>query len=115
MPVMAELLLPEIEEIKPPIFSSHPQHAAPILIDCDNGVIVEAIRVGFVVLKPVRETFCSPVKVIEALARWHPESILPVSQKVATGHADSTGAKWVFRESLGLAIIFDEPDDRGTG
>ena len=112
---MAELLLPQIEEIKPTISSSHPQQAAPILIDCDNGVIVEAIRVGFVVLKPVRKTFCSPVKVIETLARWHPESILPVSQKVTTSHADSTRANWVLRESLCLAIIFDEPDDRGPG
>ena len=54
------------------ILSSHPQHAAPILIDRDNGVTVEAIRVAFVVLKPVRETFCSPVEVIETLAGWHP-------------------------------------------
>ena len=111
---MAELLLAQIEEIKP-ISSSHPQQAAPILIDRDNGVIVEAIRVGFVVLKPVRKTFCSPVEVIETLARWHPESILPVSQKVTTSHADSTGANWVLHESLCLAIIFDEPYDRGPG
>ena len=28
---------------------------------------------------------------------------------------DAGGAKWVFREALCLAIIFDEPDDRGIG
>ena len=72
MPITDELFLPEIENIESRILSSYPQHAAPILIDRENGVTVEAIRVGLVVLKPVRETFCSPVKVIETLARWHP-------------------------------------------
>src|ERR1700675_2312678 len=114
MPVMAERLLPPVEEIKP-TSSSRPQQAAPIPIDCDDGVIVEAIRVGFIVLKLVRKSFCPPVEVIETQARWRPESILPVSQKVTTSHADSTGAKWVLHESLCLAIVFDEPYDRGPG
>ncbi len=72
MNVTAELFLPEIENIEPGILSSHPQHAAPVPVDGENGVTVEAMRVAFVVLKPVRETFCSPIKVIETLARWHP-------------------------------------------
>ena len=72
MHIMDELFLAEIENIEPGILSSHPQHTTPILIDRHNGVTVEAIRVAFIVLKPVRETFCSPVKVIETLARWHP-------------------------------------------
>ena len=33
MPVRTELFLPEIENIKPPIFSAHPQHAGPIPIN----------------------------------------------------------------------------------
>ena len=33
MPIMDELFLPEIENVKPRILSSHPQHATPILID----------------------------------------------------------------------------------
>jgi hypothetical protein len=33
MPVRAELLLPQIQEIKAPIFSPHPEQAAPVLID----------------------------------------------------------------------------------
>src|SRR5271165_5615788 len=111
MPVMVELPLAQVEEIKP-ISSSRPQQAASIPIECGNVVFVEAVRVGFFVLKPVRKTFRSPVEVIEALARWYPESILPVSQKVTASHADGTGVKWVLREPLGPAIVFDEPYDR---
>src|SRR5271165_4527303 len=110
MTIMAELLLTQVEEIKP-ASSSRPQQAAPIPIECDNGVIVEAVRVGFVVLKPVRKTFRSPVEVIETLARWHPETILPVSQKVTASDADGAGVSRVLSESLCLAIIFDEPCD----
>jgi hypothetical protein len=72
MPVIAELFFPEIENIEPRILSSHPQHATPILIDRHNRVTVEAIRVGLIVLKPARETFCAPVKVVKTQARWHP-------------------------------------------
>ena len=72
MHVMDELFLPEIENVEPRILSSHPQHATAILIDRENGVTVEAVRVGLVVLKPVRETFCSPVKVIETLRSMAP-------------------------------------------
>src|SRR5271165_6541811 len=124
MHIMNELFLPEIENIEPRILSSHPQHAAPILIDRENGVAIEAIRVGLIVLKLVRVTFCAPVKVREALARRHPQSILPVSRKAAIRRppvrgrcqdADTMGAKWVSREALSLSIIFHEPDDRGIG
>jgi hypothetical protein len=69
---MHELFLLEIEKVKPLVLCSHPQHAAPIPIDRENGVTVETIRVAVVVLKPVRETLCSPVKMIETPARWHP-------------------------------------------
>ena len=55
MRITDELFLPEIENVKPGILSSHPQHAPPILIDRENGVTIEAIRVAFIVLKPVRE------------------------------------------------------------
>jgi hypothetical protein len=61
---MGELLLPKIEKVQPGFFRSHPQHAASVLIDRHNGVRVEAIRVAFVVLKLVSETFSLPVKVI---------------------------------------------------
>ena len=46
MPIMDELLLPEIENVESRILGSHPQHAAPVPIDRENGVTVEAIRVG---------------------------------------------------------------------
>jgi hypothetical protein len=115
MRITDELFLPEIENIKPGILSSHPQYAPPILIDRENGVAVEAIRLAFIVLKPVGETLCSTVKVTETLAGRYPQSILPVSQKVTISHAYGTGAKWVFREALCPAIIFDKPDDGGIG
>ena len=83
MHVVDELLLPKIEKIEPGILSSHPQHATPILIDGHDGVTVEAIPIAFIVLKPARETFSSPVKVIETLARRHPQSILTVREKFA--------------------------------
>ena len=51
--MIAKLFLAEIENVKPRILSSHPQHTTPILIDRENGVTVEAVRIGFVVLKPV--------------------------------------------------------------
>jgi hypothetical protein len=72
MPIRVELLLPKIEHVESRILSSYPQHAASIPIDRENGVVVEAIRVAFVVLKPVRETFCPPVVVVETQAGWHP-------------------------------------------
>ena len=69
MPVETELLLPEIEQINAPIFSPPPQQAAPILINRDNSVIVEAIGVAFIVLKTVAETLGSPIKILETLAQ----------------------------------------------
>ena len=115
MHITAELSLLEIENIKPSLLSSHPQHAAPVQIHRDHSVIVEAIRVALIVLKKVREMFCAPVKVIEAQTRWHPKSVSSIIEKLAINQADSTGANRVGRESLCLAIIFDEPDDRGIG
>src|ERR1700751_2938938 len=58
MPIGVELLLPKIENVESSVLGSYPQHAAPIPIDRENGVVVEAIRVAFVVLKPLRETLC---------------------------------------------------------
>ena len=98
MHITAELFLLEIENIKPSLLSSHPQHAAPVLIHRDHAVIVEAIRVALIVLKKAREMFCAPVKVIEAQTRWHPKSVSSIIEKLATHQADSTGANRVFRE-----------------
>ena len=70
--VMDELLLPEIEDVEPRILGSHPQHAAAVLIDGEDGVAVEAVRVDLVVPEPVREAAGAPVEVGEALARRHP-------------------------------------------
>ena len=46
MRITAELLLAEVENVKPPILGSHPQHAASILVNRHNGIIIEAIRVA---------------------------------------------------------------------
>ena len=72
VPEMDELLLPEIQGVQPRTFGSHPQHAAAVLIDREDGVAVEAMRVGCIVLEPVREAFCAPVEIGETLARRHP-------------------------------------------
>src|SRR5215469_1309760 len=113
--VKTELFLPQIKQIKTPSFSPHPKHAAPILIDRDNDVIVEAIWVAFIVLESVRKMLCSQVKISKTLARWHPESILPVGQKLTVCDTNGAGPQRVVRQSLGVGIIFHEPDDRGIG
>src|ERR1700750_2778025 len=104
MHVTDELFLPEGENIESRVFSSYPQHAAPILVDRENGITVKAIRVGIVVLKPVCETSYTPVKVKRPCAEGHPQSNLPVSHKLAIKRtparcpcqrAASTGAKWI--------------------
>src|SRR5215469_2550761 len=113
--VKTELFLPQIKQIKTPSLSPHPKHAAPILIDRDNDVIVEAIWVAFIVLESVRKMLCSQVKISKTLARWHPESILPVGHKFTVCDTNGAGSQRVVRQSLGVAIVFYEPDDRGIG
>ena len=54
MHISAELLLLEIENINSSLLSSHPQNAAPVLIDRYNSVIAEAIRVALIVLEEAR-------------------------------------------------------------
>ena len=72
MAITAELFLPEIENIDPPVSVAQPQHAIPILVDRKNRVVVEAQRVGLIVLKQVRQAFCSPIEVMQAQARRYP-------------------------------------------
>ena len=69
---MSELLLPEVEDVEPRTLGSHPEHAAAVLIDREDGVAVEAVRVGVVVPEPVREAFGAPVEIGKTLARRHP-------------------------------------------
>ena len=72
MLVTAELLLAQIEEIQS-ISGSRPQLAAPVLINRDDGVIVKAIRVGFIVLKNWRQPLAKGIsrpKVLGGDASW---------------------------------------------
>ena len=77
-----ELFLLEVENIQPTILSAHPKQAGPITIDCHNAVVAKAMRVGFIVLKEACKSFCAPVKVRQAQARCHPESILSIIEEI---------------------------------
>jgi len=70
--VMDELVLPKIEDVEPRILRPHPQHAAAILIDREDGAAVEAMPVGVFVLEGVREASSAAVEVAESVARRHP-------------------------------------------
>ena len=70
--VMRELFLLEVENIKSGILGSYPEHATPIPIYRENSITVEAVRVAFIVLKPIREASCLPVKIKETLASRDP-------------------------------------------
>ena len=76
-----ELFLLEVENIQPAILSAHPKQAGPITIDWHNAVVAKAMRVGVIVLKKACKSFCAPVKVRQAQARWNPESILSIIEK----------------------------------
>ena len=111
MPVTAELFLLEIEDVKPPIRSAHPQQAGPVLIKGDDSVTAEAFRVILIALKAARETFFLPIEVIESQTRRHPESLLPILQQLAGVIGDSARIQWIRSEPLRLTIIFDQSEN----
>ena len=61
--VGTELFLLEIEDVEPLVQSAHPQQAGPVPMNGKNLIVVEASRVGCIVLKAARETSGLPIEV----------------------------------------------------
>ena len=113
--IVAELPLPEIDDIQPAIGRRHPKQTGSIAVNRDHAVVADAGRIGVIVSKVASEPFGPPVEVKEARHWTAPRIPSPIIEKRAAVQHRRPGAERILDDAPAWRLILDQPDVRGRG